>query len=84
MNAAGYVQLRSGRLAEGLATLTENARMFPDSPNVHDSLGDAQCLNGDEKGALESRQNAVRAAERASHPRLSSYQAKLTMPCAQQ
>jgi uncharacterized protein len=83
VNAAGYAQLRRGRLAEGLATLTRNAEMFPDSPNVHDSLGDARCLNGDEKGALESRQNAVRAAERASHPRLPSYQAKLTKPCAQ-
>ena len=83
VNAAGYAQLRRGRLAEGLATLTRNAGMFPDSPNVHDSLGDARCLNGDEKGALESRQNAVRAAERASHPRLASYQAKLTRPCAQ-
>jgi uncharacterized protein len=83
VNAAGYAQLRRGRLAEGLATLTRNAEMFPDSPNVHDSLGDARCLNGDEKGALESRQNAVRAAERASHPRLPSYQAKLTRPCAQ-
>ena len=83
VNAAGYAQLRRGRLAEGLATLTRNAENFPDSPNVHDSLGDAQCLNGDEKGALESRQNAVRAAERASHPRLPWYQAKLTKPCGQ-
>lgn len=83
VNAAGYAQLRRGRLAEGLATLTQNARMFSDSPNVYDSLGDAQCLNGDERGALESRQNAVRAAERASDPRLSSYRAKLTSPCAQ-
>jgi pimeloyl-ACP methyl ester carboxylesterase len=83
VNAAGYAQLRSGRHAEGLATLSRNAVMFPDSPNVHDSLGDARCLNGDEKAALESRQNAVRAAERASHPRLASYQAKLTKPCAQ-
>jgi pimeloyl-ACP methyl ester carboxylesterase len=82
VNAAGYAQLRRGRLAEGLATLTRNARMFPDSPNVHDSLADARCLSGDEKGALESRQNAVRAAERVSHPRLPSYQAKLTKPCA--
>jgi predicted alpha/beta superfamily hydrolase len=83
VNTAGYAQLRRGRRAEGLATLARNAAMFPDSPNVHDSLGDARCLNGDEKGALESRQNAVRAAERASHPRLPSYQARLTKPCAQ-
>ena len=81
VNAAGYGQLRRGRLAEGLATLSRNAATFPDSPNVYDSLGDAQCLNGDEKGALESRQKAVRAAEQASHPRLPSYQAKLTKPC---
>jgi hypothetical protein len=81
VNAAGYAQLRHGQLTEGLATLTRNAQMFPESPNVHDSLGDARCLNGDQKGALESRQNAVRAAERISHPRLPSYQAKLTKPC---
>jgi predicted alpha/beta superfamily hydrolase len=83
VNAAGYAQLQRGRLAEGLATLTRNAGIFPESPNVHDSLGDARCLNGDQKGALEARQNAVRAAERTSHPRLPSYQAKLTKPCAQ-
>jgi hypothetical protein len=84
VNAAGYAQLRRGRLAEGQAILTRNAEMFPDSPNVHDSLGDARCLNRDEKGALESRKAAVRAAERASDPRLPSYQAKLTRPCPQQ
>ena len=83
VNAAGYAQLKRGQLAEGLATLTRNAGMFPESPNVHDSLGDARCLNGDEKGALEARQNAVRAAERASHPRLESYQGKLAKPCGQ-
>ena len=83
VNAAGYAQLKGGRLADGLATLTRNAQAFPDSPNVHDSLGDARCQNGDEKGALESRQNAVRAAERTSHPRLSWYQGKLAKPCAQ-
>jgi tetratricopeptide (TPR) repeat protein len=83
VNAAGYAQLQRGRLVEGLAALTRNAELFPDSPNVHDSLGDARCLNGDQNGALESRQKAVRAAEQMSHPRLPSYQAKLTKPCAQ-
>ena len=83
VNAAGYAQLQRGQLAEGLATLTRNAEMFPESPNVHDSLGDARCLNGDQKSALESRQNAVRAAERTSHARLQTYQAKLTKPCPQ-
>ena len=83
VNATGYAQLKRGQLAEGLATLTRNAEMFPESPNVHDSLGDARCLNGDQKAALESRQNAVRAAERTSHPRLPTYQARLTKPCAQ-
>jgi predicted alpha/beta superfamily hydrolase len=83
VNAAGYAQLKGGRLADGLATLTTNAEAFPDSPNVHDSLGDARCLNGDPKGALASRQSAVRAAERTSHPRLTWYQGKLAKPCAQ-
>lgn len=83
VNAAGYAQLKRGRLAEGLATLARNAEVFPESPNVHDSLGDGRCLNGDQKGALEARQNAVRAAERISHPRLPWYQGKLTKPCAQ-
>ena len=81
VNAAGYAQLKGNRLAEGLAILTRNAEMFPVSPNVYDSLGDARCLNGDQKGALDARQNAVRAAERASHPRLPAYQARLTKPC---
>jgi hypothetical protein len=65
-----------------LATLTRTAELFPHSPNVHDSLGDARCLNGDEKAALESRQKAVRTAQRLSHPRLASYEAKLSKPCA--
>ena len=81
VNAVGYARLKRGELAEGLSTLTRNAEAFPESPNVHDSLGDARCLNGDQKGALEARQNAVRAAERASHPRLAWYQEKLAKPC---
>ena len=83
VNAVGYAQLKGGQLPEGLATLARNAEMFPDSPNVYDSLGDARCQNGDHKGALEARQTAVRAAERTAHPRLPTYQAKVTKPCAQ-
>ena len=56
------------------------AEIFTDTGRFDEVM--KRCLNGDKKGAFESRQNAVRAAERASHPRLASYQAKLTKPCS--
>jgi hypothetical protein len=63
VNATGYAQLRRGRLADGLATLTRNAEMFPDSPNVHDSLGDAGA-SAEMRKAPWVATKAVRAAQR--------------------
>lgn len=82
-NATGYDQMQRGQFAEAVQTFRQNVERFPNSPNVHDSLGDGYCRIGDRAAAGESRLQAVRVAEQLLHPRLQSYRAKLEMPCEQ-
>ncbi len=41
INGMGYDALRAGDVPMALAVFKLNVRLFPDSPNVHDSLGEA-------------------------------------------
>ena len=83
VNQVGYDQLRRGQIDSAVKTLKDNARAFPDSPNVHDSLGDAYCRAGDETSARESYARAARVAETRSppHPRAGSYRDKANKGC---
>ena len=82
INAVGYDQLRRGTIDKAVATFKQNAELFPDAPNVYDSLGDGYCRAGDVAAASQAREQAVRVAERRSHPRLTWYQGKLAKPCS--
>ena len=83
INQVGYDQLRRGQVAKAVQTFKKNVELFPNSPNVHDSLGDAYCRAGDSAAARNSYQEAARVAKSRSpqHPRLSFYEAKAKKGC---
>ena len=84
VNQVGYDQLRRGQVAQAVETFHGNVKAFPDSPNVHDSLGDAYCRAGDTASARQSYERAARVAGRRSppHPRLDWYRDKANQGCA--
>jgi Tfp pilus assembly protein PilF len=83
VNQVGYDQLSRGQVDRAVQTFKNNAEAFPDSPNVHDSLGDAYCRAGDNASAKRSYEQAAHVAETRSppHPRLNWYREKAKKGC---
>jgi predicted alpha/beta superfamily hydrolase len=83
VNQVGYDQLKRGQTDRAVKTFKDNADAFPDSPNVHDSLGDAYCRAGIDASARESYARAARVAETRSppHPRAGWYRDKANKGC---
>ncbi|WP_262694740.1 serine hydrolase [Kordiimonas aquimaris] len=52
LNRIGYSLLGLERMKDALAVLSLAAEVFPQSPNAHDSLGEALLASGDRDGAL--------------------------------
>ena len=52
MNTYGYQLLNQGKMTEAIEVFRANAKRFPDSWNVHDSLGEGLALKGDTKEAI--------------------------------
>jgi hypothetical protein len=78
INLLGYAFLRDGKLNMAIKTQEENARRFPESPNVYDSLGDAYKVAGDLKNAEKNYAKAVKLAEDlGEHPFLSTFKKNL-------
>ena len=50
-----------------------NAHLFPNVPNVYDSLGEAYEKNRQYKLALKNYEKAVELAKKNSHPLLNSF-----------
>ena len=64
LNRMGYEHLQNGDKKGAIAILKLNTSLYPDSPNVYDSLGDAYLADGQNDLA---RQNAERAIELLAH-----------------
>jgi len=71
MNSIGYIFLEQEFYAKAIDNLRLNAKNYPYSPNVYDSLGEAYRENEQYQLALESFQKAVELAEETSDSRLS-------------
>ena len=59
LNRAGYSLLKSGRMTDAIALLALNVEMFPESFNVHDSLGEAYMKASDFDKAIASYSKSV-------------------------
>jgi ankyrin repeat protein len=54
LNALGYRLMSDGLLDEAIAVLSFNVRLYPDSANTHDSLGEAYLNAGRDEEAIAS------------------------------
>ena len=64
LNRIGYEHLQNGDRKGAIAILKLNASLYPNSPNVYDSLGDAYLADGQNDLA---RQNAQKAIDLLAH-----------------
>lgn len=53
-NMLGYRLIQHGKISEAVEVFKMNIELFPNSPNVYDSLGECYLFLGDKKKALES------------------------------
>lgn len=54
LNGLGYQLLRGGRISEAVVIFRLNTEMYPESANVHDSLGDGLKAEGKPQAALRA------------------------------
>ncbi len=54
-----------------------NVALFPGSPNVYDSLGEAYMLNGEFEPARENFEIAIKNSKKVKDPNLKMYKAHL-------
>jgi len=77
LNVFGYGLLAGGRTDEAIAAFRRNTDLYPESANVHDSLGEALEKKGDREGAAIEYAAAVAAGERRGDQNLPLYRANL-------
>jgi len=59
LNEVGYALLRQKKLNEAIEALKLNVKLFPQSFNVYDSLGEAYAAAGNKKQAIENYQKSI-------------------------
>jgi hypothetical protein len=73
VNLLGYQFLGQGPNEEAIAIFTYNAELYPDSPNVYDSLGEALERAGRMEDALSNYGKAVEKAQKTKDNRLDAF-----------
>jgi tetratricopeptide (TPR) repeat protein len=59
LNDAGYKLLRNKQINDAIEVLKLNAKLYPNSANAYDSLGEALALNGDKAEAIKNYQKSI-------------------------
>jgi uncharacterized protein len=77
INGMAYALLSGGDTAKAVAMFEYNVRLFPESPNVYDSLADGLEAAGRPALALENCRTACRLAEKSADPGLEVFRKHL-------
>lgn len=77
LNMLGYVYLQNHDIESAIMVFTENAKRYPESPNVYDSLGEAYETNNQFEPARENYQKAYDLAGQQNHVNTPVYQQHL-------
>ena len=77
VNNVGYAELARGQTARALEAFRLNAATYPDSPNVHDSLGECLEADGKPREARDSYARAVALGEKVKDPNLGFFRQHL-------
>jgi predicted alpha/beta superfamily hydrolase len=73
-NAIGYRLLQAGHMPEAIEVFRANTEAYPESANVHDSLGEAQERAGALDQALASYRRAAALGKKNNDPNLGVYE----------
>jgi tetratricopeptide (TPR) repeat protein len=60
INKAGYALLAQKKYNEAIEVFQLNVKLYPNSGNVYDSLGEAYMLAGDKKKAIENYEKSIK------------------------
>lgn len=77
VNVIGYQRLAQKRMEAALEFFRFNVKTYPDSANVHDSLGEGLEAGGDLDGARAAYQKAVARGEQTKDPLLATFKEHL-------
>jgi tetratricopeptide (TPR) repeat protein len=75
VNLLGYQLLNGGEAEAALEVFRYNVELYPEAPNVHDSLGEALERTGRLAEAFSSYSRAVERASATDDPRLEIFEA---------
>ncbi len=78
INNMGYSFLENKEIHASYVIFKANTKIFPDSPNAHDSYAEVLELKGDKKEALKHYKQAVLLAEKQNDSRLKDFQTNLS------
>lgn len=70
VNQFGYALFRAEKIDEAIEAFEENARLYPDSPNVYDSLAEALEKRGSKSRAIANYERAYKMAEQKGEVQL--------------
>jgi tetratricopeptide (TPR) repeat protein len=59
INTSGYELMNANRLTDAIDVFKMNVKLFPNSWNPYDSLGEALALSGDKQGAIENYEKSI-------------------------
>lgn len=60
LNASGYRLITANKLNDAIEVFKLNVKLFPNSSNTYDSLGEAYALAGDKKKAIENYEKSIK------------------------
>lgn len=78
INDMGYSYLENQQLNSAYVIFKSNTRIYPESPNAHDSYAEVLALKGDKKEALNHYKQAVLLAEKQNDRQLDRYKKNLS------
>lgn len=77
LNEMGYEAIYAGEFQAAIAILQRNAELYPNSANVHDSLGEAFEKDGELERARIAYESACRLGRKNNDPKVTTYQRNL-------
>jgi predicted alpha/beta superfamily hydrolase len=77
LNLMGYNYMWADNFDKAIEVLAENAKRYPESANVYDSLGEAFEKSGKTADARQNYEKAVKIAQKDNHPYLKVYEENL-------
>lgn len=77
LNYLGYLRLQDNKYSEAIEVFEKNAKTYPASANVYDSLGEAYEVDGQLKKAMKNYKIAIKTAKKNASPFLLTYEQHL-------